>query len=133
MLLQKAGQLVRLNRLIGFKSVQMLVQPRFFVSSRDSILYATAGSKNESRPVAVKEKEIQLDQKIPTVSFMQRLKAIIGIGFKYRQVELKFAATKAFLSIQYQVDYDKFYKKLDAPDTMYSYCLVTFFHVWLVK
>lgn len=43
------------------------------------------------------------------------------------------AALRLYLCITYQVDYDKFFKKLDLPDVMYSFCLVTFLHVWLVS
>ena len=43
------------------------------------------------------------------------------------------ASLRLYLCIQYQIDYDKFFKKLQMPDVMYSFCLITFLHVWLVS
>ncbi len=138
MLLAKTSQMARLNPLVGAKTLQALVQPRLFLSYRTPILYAV---KTESKPTKQQESQIterDLQQsltgiKTPPVSFIQRVKQTFGYGFKYPQNRLKFSAVNIFLSIQYQVDYDKFFKKIDAPDVMNSYCLVTFFHVWLVS
>lgn len=55
------------------------------------------------------------------------------IKSRYKQMQLKIAAMRIYLCISYQVNYDTFYKKLDMPDVMYSFCLVTFFHVWMVS
>lgn len=43
------------------------------------------------------------------------------------------AALRLYLCITYQVNYDKFFNKLDLPDVMYSFCIITFLHVWLVS
>ena len=74
-------------------------------------------------PVAVK----------PTI--LQKFKEKLGFqgSLRHPQPVLAYASFRLYLCIQYQVDYDKFFKLLNAPDVMYSFCLVTFLHVWLLS
>jgi cytochrome b pre-mRNA-processing protein 3 len=68
-------------------------------------------------------------------SFFQKVKESMGFqgSLKYPQPVLLYASYRLYLSIQYQVDYDKFFKLCNAPDVMYSFCLINFLHVWLVS
>jgi cytochrome b pre-mRNA-processing protein 3 len=81
---------------------------------------------NNFLPVVVKQK------------FFDTLKEYsIGLGFQgslnYKQVVLKQNAARLYLCIQYQIDYDKFFEKCKSPDVMYTWCLITFLHVWLIN
>lgn len=69
----------------------------------------------------------------PTV--FQKMKEILGLqgDLRYPQPVLTMASLRLYLCIQYQVDYDKFFQKCNYPDVMYSFCLITFLHVWLVS
>lgn len=68
-------------------------------------------------------------------SMFQKMKEFVGLQgtLKYPQPVLTYASYRLYLSIQYQVDYDKFFKLCESPDTMYSFCLVNFLHIWLVS
>ena len=68
-------------------------------------------------------------------SMFQTLKELVGMqgSLKYPQPVLTYASYRLYMSVQYQVDYDKFFKLLNSPDTMYSFCLVNFLHIWLVS
>lgn len=68
-------------------------------------------------------------------SIFQKLKESIGLqgSLKYPQPVLTYASYRLYMSIQYQVEYDKFFKLCESPDTMYSFCLVNFLHIWLVS
>lgn len=70
--------------------------------------------------------------KMPELPLTLKLKQKLGLGYRYPQQRLKFSAVNLYLSIQYQIDYDKFFKKLNAPDVMNSHCLVNFLHVWMI-
>merc|ERR1712127_167111 len=71
---------------------------------------------------------------VPPTRFM-RLKEFMGYqgGLSYPQPVLSVAALNLYLCIQYQIDFDKFFKKLNYPDVFYSYCLINFLHVWLLS
>lgn len=68
-------------------------------------------------------------------SMFQQMKEFIGLqgSLKYPQPVLTYASYRLYMSIQYQVDYDKFFKLCESPDTMYSFCLINFLHIWLVS
>lgn len=68
-------------------------------------------------------------------SYFNVFKEMIGFqgSLKYPQPVLTVASYRLYLCIQLQVDYDKFFKLLNSPDTMYSFCLVTFLHIWLLS
>jgi cytochrome b pre-mRNA-processing protein 3 len=72
---------------------------------------------------------------IVNASYFQKFKEALGLqgNLRYPQPILVATSLRLYLCIQYQVDYDKFFKKFDMPDVMYSFCLVTFLHVWLVS
>ena len=98
-------------------------------------IQSTQLDKEKNRSLDISEKDIHVLSRnlVPSMSIIERTKQRAGYGFVYPQVRLRFAAANLFFSIQYQVDYDKFFRKLEAPDVMNSYCLITFFHVWLVS
>ena len=69
----------------------------------------------------------------PTI--FQKLKEQFGFQgtLRHPQPALAMASFRIYLSIQYQIDYDRFFKLCESPDVMYSFCLVTFLHVWLAS
>jgi len=68
-------------------------------------------------------------------SLYDSLKEKLGLqgAHRFKQPVMLIAAYRLYLCIQYQVEYDKFFEKLAMPDVMYSFCLITFMHVWLVS
>ena len=97
------------------------------ISTHKSILNAKPSSDYNkfNLPVVVKP------------NLLDKLKEFsIGLGFqgslRYNQVILKQNSARLYLCIQYQIDYDKFFEKTQSPDVMYTWCLVTFLHVWMI-
>ncbi len=68
-------------------------------------------------------------------TFMHKFKEFLGFqgDLKHPQPVLTIAAYRLYMCIQYQVDYDKFFKLCQSPDVMYSFCLINFLHVWLLS
>lgn len=106
---------------------------RYFTIGQNSALKASSSSSTKKDPA-----EELMNTKVPTVvkpSLFDRLKQSFGMqgNLRYPQPLLQISAQRLYLCIQYQIDYDKFFKKCDMPDVMYSFCLVTFLHVWLIS
>ncbi|RMZ95113.1 succinate-semialdehyde mitochondrial [Brachionus plicatilis] len=115
-----------LNKLNRFRSIRSI--------GSGSILYAKEKSEKDENFNDFKLVQANLPVLVkPTV--FQKMKEIFGYqgDLRYPQAALTMASLRLYLSIQYQVDYDKFFQKCQYPDVMYSFCLVTFLHVWLVS
>lgn len=70
-----------------------------------------------------------------TQSYFQKIKQMVGFqgDLKYPQPVMSYAAYRLYMSIQYQIDYEKFFKLCNSPDVMYSFCLITFLHIWMLS
>lgn len=68
-------------------------------------------------------------------SMFHNFKEFLGFqgDLKYPQPVLTFSAYRLYMCIQFQIDYEKMYKLCNTPDTMYSYCLITFLHIWMLS
>lgn len=68
-------------------------------------------------------------------SILDKLKESFGLqgGYRHPQSLMSLASLRLYLCIQYQIDYNKLYQICHMPDVMYSFCLITFLHVWLVS
>jgi hypothetical protein len=68
-------------------------------------------------------------------SVFEKVKELLGFqgGYKYPQPALTLASVRLYLCIQYQIDYEKFYRQCQMEDVMYSFCLITFLHVWMLS
>lgn len=68
-------------------------------------------------------------------TFFQRIKKSLGFqaDYRYPQPVMIYSALRLYLCIQYQVDYDRFFKLCSLEDVMYSWCLITFLHCWMVS
>lgn len=105
------------------------------------VLYAKASNPSDefAQPsLSSSYSQQQVMSNLPVVtkqSMFYKLKQFVGFqgDLKYPQPVLTIAAYRLYMSIQYQIDYDKFFKLLDSPDTMYSFCLINFVHIWLVS
>jgi hypothetical protein len=120
-----------LNRLYNLNQICKINFRSFYCKSsillnkqetNDSNLNETTFNK-QNLPVIVK----------PTL--FQRVKESLGFqgGLTYPQPVLTLSSLNLYLCIQYQIDFDKFFIKLNYPDVFYSYCLINFFHVWLLS
>ena len=125
----RSGRLLNLH----WSCAQQCQTPAFTLRLKST---ATEGPSNNNNNEAASV--LAATTNLPTVvkpSFFDRFKE--GLGFqgalKYKPRALLLASYRLYMCIQYQVDFDKFYAKLNAPDVMYSYCVVNFLHVWLVS
>lgn len=68
-------------------------------------------------------------------TMMHKFKEFLGLqgDLKYPQPVLTIASYRLYMCIQYQVDYEKFFKLCQSPDVMYSFCLINFLHIWLLS
>jgi hypothetical protein len=134
-LIRSTRPLNHFNRMISYQTIEIM-QQRSLYTAKNSILYSSSipNSKPPSNDVQKKQLEnVILNSQVPELNLIQKMKQKLGFGFKYNQSTLSYAAINLYLCIQYQIDYDKFFKKLDLPDVMYSYCLITFLHVWMIS
>ena len=117
--------LIRIN-LLRESSLRCLTSQHFV--HQNSIVFSKPTNEFASSP-----KEV-LPVAVPP-SYFQKIKQSMGFqgGLRYPQPVLLHAAYRLYLSIQYQTDYDKFFQLCNAPDVMYSFCLINFLHVWLAS
>ena len=121
------------------------------VSSGSSILYSSAakgpGSSDQTPDLedSFKKAESELNRmkyefnkSLPVSkpgSYFDKLKESLGLqgGLRHPQALLTIAGLRLYLCIQYQVNYDKLFQTCQMSDVMYSFCLITFLHVWLIS
>jgi len=53
-------------------------------------------------------------------------------SYRYSQSEMATAAIRLYLCLEHQVEYDKFFEIFKLDDVFYSYCLITYLHVWMI-
>lgn len=104
-----------------------------YLYSKPSILF----NKQETDGFNLDETSLS-KQNLPVIvkpTLFQKLKESLGFqgGLTYPQPVLTLSSLNLYLCIQYQIDFDKFFTKLNYPDVFYSYCLINFFHVWLLS
>ncbi len=100
---------------------------------KSSILF----NKQETEGLPLNETNFN-KQNLPVIikpTLFQKMKEALGFqgGLTYPQPVLTLSSLNLYLCIQYQIDFDKFFIKLNYPDVFYSYCLINFFHVWLLS
>jgi cytochrome b pre-mRNA-processing protein 3 len=108
------------NRLISIQNI-----------STNGLIY----SNNNNKAID----EIKFDQNILPVkvnsTYFQQLKKALGFqgDYRYPQPVLTYSSLRLYLCIQYQVDYDRFFRLCQMNDVMYSWCLITFLHCWMLS
>ena len=80
-------------------------------------------------------KAINSNLPVPVKSYLNSFKEFFGLqgGYRYQQHIMARSSINLYLCIQKQIDYDKFFEVCKARDVFFSFCLVTFLHVWLVS
>jgi hypothetical protein len=123
----------RLNALSAFTSGGCWCPTRL-VHIRSSLLYAKLIKQPQEPLFDLRIVESNLPTPVKRTLF-QKISRSLGFqdDLKYHKNALAVAALNLYLCIQYQVDFDVIMKKCDMPDVMYSFCLVTFLHVWLIS
>ena len=71
---------------------------------------------------------------VPLNNFYYSLKEKAGFQgrYRYRQPQMAIAGFRLYLCIQKQIDYKKWFKVCNSRDVYFSFCLITYLHVWMV-
>ena len=128
--LVRAGVL-NLNR-PGF--VIKLTQSQLCISTK-SLIYSKSNDIVTEIELGKKENPNHLLPVKVNASIFDRLKKGLGFqtDYRYPQPVLSYAAFRLYLCIQYQVDYERFFRLCSLDDVMYSWCLITFLHCWMIS
>lgn len=114
------------NRMISIYNNKNLISTNTLIYSKQNDLNNNIELKND--------RNFLLPVKVDT-TIIQRLKQSLGFqgDFRYPQPVLTYASFRLYLCIQYQVDYDRFFRLCALDDVMYSWCLITFLHCWMIS
>jgi hypothetical protein len=114
----------------NLKFVRLATNPRFLSTSL--IIYSNKEVSNDAAVYKFNKTNLPI---VVKPGFFDKIKESLGFqgGLRYPPPILTQAALRLYLCIQYQIDYDRMYKKCDMPDVMQSFCLITFLHVWLLS
>lgn len=131
--MQLARPLQNSNPLLSLRPLHKISSPILFQKGSSDVSDAQF-SPSLSTNYEMKSQNLNLPV-VTKQSMFQQMKEFIGLqgSLKYPQPVLTYASYRLYMSIQYQVDYDKFFKLCESPDTMYSFCLINFLHIWLVS
>lgn len=122
------SKLLNSNRIISiysnkFISTNSLIYSNKKIAEDDLSNFELKTERNNILPVKV------------DTNIFQKLKKTLGFqgDYRYPQPVMSYAALRLYLCIQYQADYDRFFKLCSLEDVMYSWCLINFLHCWMVS
>jgi len=113
----------------------IITAPSQLLISTKSIIYSKSNDFTNEIEITNKENRNHLLPVKVNASLFDRLKKGLGFqsDYRYPQPVLSYASLRLYLCIQYQVDYDRFFRLCSLEDVMYSWCLITFLHCWMIS
>jgi cytochrome b pre-mRNA-processing protein 3 len=112
----------------------------FRINHHSNILFSTTLSSSQKKEANKKNEDLDmksLSTNLPVLykpTIFNRFKEAFGYqgSHRYTQNSMAIAGVRLYLCIQKQIDYDQFFKVCESRDVFYSFCLVTYLHVWMV-